>query len=405
MMKKRSVLLILLALIVILPIMVPYSASAATYYYVSGTSSLKLREGPTTDSAVRGTYGTDYAVVSYKKYDKDWAYVHFSDGSGGYVMRSYLKASSTSVAYIRRDETSLRSGPAASYGETALLYQGDKVKLLTRGAAWSYISASAGTGYVLNSSLSESFIEKSGNANMPHPAWVTNPNGRPVNVRVGPSTKDAVAYEIDPGTEVLVVHADGSWSEISGPVSGWMMSRYLTEVPPAPMPSPAPGTDSLPTREPAKQKNIRYIDSPDGKSVNVRHGPSEKGYAIVATIADGAQVEVLSIENGWSKITGSGITSGWVKSKFLTSRKPGETPTPKPGETPTPPKEPFLEFKATVYNENNRPVNLREAPGTSYATVTQINPGQQVNVIDESGSWYKITYQNYTGWMKKEFIR
>ena len=56
-MKKRTLLLLLMVLTLVLPL-VP--ASAATYYYVSGTSSVKMREKPNTDAAVKDTYRADF---------------------------------------------------------------------------------------------------------------------------------------------------------------------------------------------------------------------------------------------------------------------------------------------------------------------------------------------------------
>lgn len=396
MMKKRSFLLILMVLVLALPMTV---ASAATYYYVSGTSSLKIRELPDSNAKVLDSYRKDFAVVSYKKYDSNWAYVHFSDGAEGYVMRKYLKSSSTSTAYVTKDDSALRSGPAASFSETATLYQGDKVKVLTSGATWSYISASAGTGYVRKSLLSSSPVKKSGNAGTPYTAYVVNPNNRTVNVRRGAGKGYAVDGELSPGTEVTVEKVNGAWSLISGPVSGWMMTAYLSKT----APKSGTGTAATPTKDPSAGKT-RYITSPNGKSVNLRHGPSEKGYAVRATLDVGMAVTLVSSENGWSKVR-SGVLSGYVKNEFLTSRKPGTTATPKPGETPAPTKSPFKSFSATIFSGNGRKVNVRRDAGTGYATVTQIPSGEKVTVVAEKGKWYKINYGDISGYVMKEYVK
>lgn len=403
-MKKRFTLL-LTALVLLATMVLPIAASAATYYYVSGTSSVKLRANPNTDAETKSVYRKDFAVVSYKKYDKNWAYVHLSDGGQGYMMTKYLKASSSFTGYIRKDDTPLRSGPAETYGQSATLYQGDKVKVMTHGNTWSYVSGTAGTGYVKNTQISSTEVKRSGNAGTPYTAWVVNPNNRTVNVRVGPGKKYAIDVELDPGTQVTVEHVENGWCELSEPVSGWMMSNYLTKTPPAPTPTLAPGETPTPTKAPTTSKRIRYITSPNGKSVNVRHGPNEKGYAVVATIAVGSEVTVLSSENGWSRITGSGITSGYVKNSYLTSLKPGTTRTPKPGETPKPTKEPFASFTGTVYSENGRSVNLRQGAGMGYATLTQVPSGTQVTVSDETSGWYKVSFDEFSGWMKKEYVK
>ena len=315
-------------------------------------------------------------------------------------MRKYLKSSSTSTAYVTKDNSAMRAGPATSFKQTATLYQGDKVRVLTSGSSWSYVSCSAGTGYIRKSLLSSKAVKRSGNAGTPYAAYVVNSAGRTVNVRSGAGTNYKVLGELDPGTAITVERVSGSWSKITGPISGWMMNTYISKNQPAPTPTLEPGT--TPTPKPASGKT-RYITSANGKSVNMRHGPSEKGYAVKIQIPYGSKVTVLSSENGWSKVQYGTIT-GYVKNDFLTSREPGTTPTPKPGETPKPTKEPFVTFTGTVVNPSGRTVNLRKGPSTSYATITSIAPGEKVEVFDESGSWYKVTHGSDTGYMMKSFI-
>ncbi|MBQ9211219.1 MAG: SH3 domain-containing protein [Clostridia bacterium] len=401
-MKKRSLLLFLLVLTLVFPLV---SASAATYYYVSGTSSLKIREKPDATSKVKDSYRADFAVVSYKKYDTNWAYVHFSDGAEGYVMRKYLKASSTSTAYVTKDNSALRSGPATSFGQTATLYQGDKVKVLSSGATWSYVSASAGTGYIKKSLLSDKVVKKSGNAGTPYTAYVKNPSGRTVNVRRGAGKGYAVDGELEPGTEVTVEQVNGSWSRISDPISGWMMNSYLTKTAPAPTNTPDPNATPVPTKDPSAGK-VRYITSANGKSVNVRRGPSEKGYAVMISLPVGSEVTLVSTEKGWSKITSTAMLgAGYVKNEFLSSKKPGVTATPKPGETPAPTKAPYNSFSATITNPNGGKVNIRRDAGLGYATVTQLEPGTKITVLDEKGNWYKISFDDGSGYVKKEYVK
>ena len=402
-MKKRSVLLLLLVLVLTVTSLPLTAANAATYYYISGTSYLKIREAPDSGALVLDSYRADFAVVSYKKYDSTWAYVHFSDGQKGYVMRKYLKSSTTSNAWVTTDDIPLRSGPAVTFQSTGTLFQGDKVRVLTRGAVWCYISGNAGTGYVKKSLLSNKAVKKSGNAAVPYTAYVQNPTGRTVNVRFGPGTNYGVDDELAPGTKVTVERINGSWSEISGPASGWMMSRYLTKTPPEPTPTLAPGETATPA--PTKTtSSVRYITSPNGKSVNVRHGPSEKGYAVMFTLDVGTEVVLKHTENGWSYIY-AGFASGYVKNQYLTSRKPGTTPTPKPGETPEPTKAPFKSFKAYIYNENGRSVNIRQDAGTGYATVGQLKSGTKIKVMDEKGDWYYITDNDgITGYVMKQYV-
>ena len=395
-MKKRSWFILLLVLTLALPMTM---ASAAAYYYVSGTSFLKIRELPNNEAKVKDSYRTDFAVVSYKKYDANWAYVHFSDGAEGYVMRKYLKSSSTSTGYVKKDKTALRAGPAATFTETATLSQGDKVRVLTQGRNWSYVSASAGTGYVRNAQLSDKVVKKSANAGTPYTAWVVNPRNNRVNVRRGPGKGYAVTTELNPGTQVTVEEVEGKWSLISSPVTGYMMSTYISKKAPS-------GTTPAPTVTPAPAGTgkVRYIVSPDGKTVNLRHGPNEKTYAVRARLDYGTKVTVLSSENGWSRVRTANNLTGYVKNTYLTAVKPGAAPAPE-GATPVPTKSTFKPFSATISSANGKSVNLRRDAGAGYATVTQIPNGSKITVTDEKGSWYKVTYSTYSGYVKKEYVK
>ena len=121
-MKKRLSVFILLVVLLVVT-----SSAALAAYYVSGTSWLKVHTEPRDSAGVTGSFRTDYAVTSYKKYDSNWAYVTFSSGDTGYVRTKYLKSSSKSTAYVKADETVLRKGPAATFGSVATLSKGTKV--------------------------------------------------------------------------------------------------------------------------------------------------------------------------------------------------------------------------------------------------------------------------------------
>ena len=67
--------------------------------------------------------------------------------------------------------------------------------------------------------------------------------------------------------------------------------------------------------------------------------------------------------------------------------------------------EPMNEAKTgTVYAENGKPVNLRKAASTDAALIDRIPVGTDVEILSESGEWYKVKADGKTGWMMKKFI-
>ena len=47
---------------------------------------------------------------------------------------------------------------------------------------------------------------------------------------------------------------------------------------------------------------------------------------------------------------------------------------------------------------------MRSGPGTSYSIVTNLKPGTIVKNLGASGSWYKVQYGNYTGYVSGDYV-
>lgn len=49
-------------------------------------------------------------------------------------------------------------------------------------------------------------------------------------------------------------------------------------------------------------------------------------------------------------------------------------------------------------------VNMRKSPNTSSEIITKLNYSQ-VSIIDSSYGWYKVTYNNKTGWVNDDYVK
>ena len=49
-------------------------------------------------------------------------------------------------------------------------------------------------------------------------------------------------------------------------------------------------------------------------------------------------------------------------------------------------------------------VNARKGPGTSYDRVEQLAKGKAVSVLGEENGWYKIKWNNSTGYVVKDYV-
>ena len=331
-MKKRLVALFL-ALMLLLP-----SALASAAYYRVNTTWLKARRLPSTSATVLDSYRRDFAMTVKARYDGGWAYVVFTNGKDAYVQTAYIKSSSSYTAYITQDGTSLRTGPAYSFTTVGTLSRGKKVTVLSHGSSYDYIKTSVGYGYVRNSLLSKSYVKPSGTsssssdaslAGAAYIAYVTNPNGRAVNMRRGPGKNYEVIAEYRPGTAIGVLSSANGWTKIKvNGIEGYMMNEYITKAKPAGSGSSSSGTPK-PAGEsvdggssgPSGFPYTAYITSPNGGGVNIHRGPG-MGYANVTRASVGTKVSVVAwCSTKWSKITINGRT-GYVLSQYLTRTKP-----------------------------------------------------------------------------------
>jgi uncharacterized protein YraI len=86
---------------------------------------------------------------------------------------------------------------------------------------------------------------------------------------------------------------------------------------------------------------------------------------------------------------------------FTPSPTPASTPTPSPASTATP-----TPIRGTLTIK----VNVRRAPGTDFASLGQLNSGEQVLIIarDESGKWYRILFPaapGGSGWVSAQYVQ
>ena len=59
---------------------------------------------------------------------------------------------------------------------------------------------------------------------------------------------------------------------------------------------------------------------------------------------------------------------------------------------------------AKTGNINAQAARIRKENNTSSNIITNIYKGEEVEILEESGDWYKVKYQNNTGYIKKEFV-
>lgn len=134
-------------------------------------------------------------------------------------------------------------------------------------------------------------------------------------------------------------------------------------------------------------------------SVNLR-AKAGVSQAIVGWAKNGDQVEVLYRGNTWHRVRllKDGKT-GWVYGRYLriTDTVSSSTPT-------------GVQVSGTVAQVMtkypNSKVNLRAGAGTGYAVVSRCGRGTRMEIVEQSGNWYKVQLagSGVTGWMSKTYV-
>ena len=216
------------AFILVLALLLPIGSALATRYYRVSTSWLKAHEKASYSSTVVNKYRRDTAATIAKKYKGGWAKVRFRPGGKAvFVQSKYLKLCESYTAYVSKNGTNLRKGPATSFPILGVLDTGAKVTVLTHGAAFDFVSTSRGKGYVRNTHLTTTKPAASKKAST-KVAWVKNDSGKNVVMRKGPGSKYKVIGSFRVGTKVTVTGSTGAWFKISyRGRTGYMMKKYL----------------------------------------------------------------------------------------------------------------------------------------------------------------------------------
>ncbi|MBR4068213.1 MAG: SH3 domain-containing protein [Clostridia bacterium] len=253
---KRSIAAVL-ALAMLLTLF-SVSAYAAEYATITG-GWLRLRSSPSYDSQTLASYytGTQVEVLDTTG---EWSRVRMSDGSEGYMLTRYLKATSGTqtapgtgyTAAPRPEETPngtkatvvssngygvrMRSGPGTGYPVICKFPVGTAASILDSGASWCKVSVGSQTGYIMSQYLSVESNTGSGNAGSDSNAPVTyvgdatiwSGNGYGVRLRSGPGTEYDPIGVYGVGTKVKIISRGAVWDHVQvGSRRGYMMNDFL----------------------------------------------------------------------------------------------------------------------------------------------------------------------------------
>ena len=138
-----------------------------------------------------------------------------------------------------------------------------------------------------------------------------------------------------------------------------------------------------------------------GGKVNVRSGPGSS-YKSVGSLATGTRVTVLLSGNGWSRISGGGLT-GYMASSYLSATGSGSGGSGSSGSSGGT----GSTSSTTAYVNNPRStqvLNLRESPSQTARSIGQYRNGTQVKVVSYGSTWCEVYVGTRHGYMMTQYL-
>ena len=165
-------------------------------------------------------------------------------------------------------------------------------------------------------------------------------------LKIVPTINATDIIEVKQNEEVTIIETIGDWVCIeTGTTKGWIRAdKLMTVEEKAAIDAEAKAAEEAAKKEEEEEKKSAKTMYANSATVNVRKEASKEA-EIVEQIKLNTEVNVLSEENGWSKITVNG-KEGYIASNLLSDKKTQETVTSR-GSTTTRKKEEKAETTTT----------------------------------------------------------
>ena len=343
------------------------------------------------------------------------------NNSGGNANNNSGSTTTTQSGTVKvNGALNVRSGAGTSYSVIGSLNNGAKVEIVETSGSWYKIKYGSGYGYVSKdyvtvSSSNNSGSTDSGNSNNGSNSNSNN-NGNSssttiqsgtvkvngaLNVRSGAGTSYSVIGSLSNGAKVEIVETSGSWYKIKyGSGYGYVSKDYVTVS----SSNNSGSTDSGNSNNGSNSNSNNNGNSSSttiqsgtvkvNGALNVRSGAGTS-YSVIGSLSNGAKVEIVETSGSWYKIKyGSGY--GYVSKDYVTVSSSSNSGSNNGSSSST------STQSGTV--KANGGLNVRSGAGTSYSVIGSLSNGAKVEIVETSGTWYKVKYGSGYGYVSKDYV-
>jgi len=347
---------------------VPTSGGSATFRTTAG---VHLRSSPSTSASSLTVVAANTSVDVLDHDPAGWSKVQIGS-QAGHIRSDFLRyagagvpgssgssgggdtSTGTVIATLKTiGSVNLRQSATTSSSVIRLLPKDTSVDVLSTEGEWSRVSHNGTIGFIKSELLTAGATSQTVIATL---KTIGN-----VNLREGPNTNTRLIRTLPVGTSVDVLSREGEWSRVnqSGTI-GFIKSDLLTA-----------GTVQAST-------TLKTIGS-----VNLRSGASTSS-SIIRTLQPDTAVEVLSTENGWSRVMHNN-TNGFISAELLSVAGAAQR------------------VIATVKTTGE--INIRNGPSLSASVIRLLPKNTTVEIYEnESNGWSRVRAGGHTGYMKSELL-
>lgn len=201
-----------------------------------------------------------------------------------------------------------------------------------------------------------------------------------LRIRESASTSSSVLGTMRNGSTFDIISKSGSWYQIKyNGITGYVHGDYVKEI---------AASSSISTK--GKVYNV-------STNLRVRSGASTSS-SILGYLTNNTEVTIVGSEGEWYKIQyNSGY--GYVSKEYITTNVNSSNNT---GNTSS--SETEINKTGYVYNVSSGGLRVRKEASTSSTVLGTLYSGNSVNIVGETGSWYKIKYNSSYAYVHKDYI-
>lgn len=397
------------------------TAIYATVVLKSSSSTLNVRQGPSTDYDIEGRlHNGDRVQVTGT--NGSWSRIQTGELIG-YVMTSYLRYTDNELApattptpapvqnntltaggqaIVRTGKSGLnvRKGPGTAYGSMGKLESGTTVNVVMLAGDWALVQGGGMTGYVSAEYLTPA---AGGQTNTVEPT--TAPQN---SVQTQAFGTYATLQKGDAGGQVTALQtALMQYGYFTGSIDGDYGNQTASAVQAfesAMGLNPTGIADAqvqfllrnMTPRSKNAAANIAYVSV--GSTLNLRSLPADSVGEVLSAMNNGTKVEILASGNGWARIACNG-KYGYAASGYLQAQAPQGAGDTNQDSASTNGYVGVVAVRAGSY------LNMRAEPSDKGIVIAELESGAQVRVLDGSGVWFAVEYNGQRGFVKGEYIQ